>query len=45
MEKMNVRKHLFYNGMFLGLPHLIGYYKNDFSLVCILTDTVVGQTS
>ena len=40
-EKM--RKHLFYNGTFLGLPHLIGYYKNDCPLVCILADTVIIQ--
>ena len=31
--------------VFLGLPHLIGCYKNDFPLGCILTDAVVGQTS
>ena len=28
----------------LGLPHLIGYFKNDFPLEYILTDTTVGQT-
>ena len=38
--KINLWKHLFCNGMFLGLPHLIGYYKNDFTLGCIVTDTV-----
>ena len=30
--KMNIWKHILCNGMFLGPPHLIRYYKNDFPL-------------
>ena len=38
----NIEKGLFYNGILLGVSHLIGYYKNDFPLGYILTYKEVG---